>query len=404
MITAYKLVFDLSVYYAISGYYLMLFTGKEASFLGFVLLTFSLILYLLVSNKWPDSRWKICIFLLPALTLFATREWICLIHLLPAWIYVSYCAIADKADTNYEKFRRQFSRSLLLLVLVILPLFYDPFAVHALSGSAAYILAQLVVATACIRCLREKKEDLRKLIVLLAGTLLCGILTWLGIPQFIMRCTNDYVLQVLINGLMLLGALIAFLIFRFFDWLMSINGPPEGSAGVSIGAESIAQIMGIDPSELGNSDQSLLWLNIIGYIVGALVILIVLLILLRKLLRSAKSRHRAERQDAWSVEQQKLRKGIALNRFSKRKPQDPRKAVRYYYGLYMRECSKRGARILKGWTCHDIAQAGERYFCEKDIQDLDASYQSARYCMRTPVSTKDAKKTAKTWQALRKTK
>ena len=266
MIIVYKLLFDLSVYYAISGYYLLLFAGKDVPFLGFALLAVSLILYQLASAKWQDSRWNMGIFLIPALTLLVTQDWICLIHLLPAWIYISYCAISKKAGTDYTLFRRRFGRSVLLLILLILPLFYEPMAVQALSASAVYIWIQLVVGTACIRCLREKKEDLRQLIILFVCTPACGVLTWLGIPQFIMRCINDYVLQVLVNGLMLLGALLAFLVFSFFDWLMSINGPPKGSAGIGIGAESVAQIMGVDPSELANADQGLLWLNIIGYI------------------------------------------------------------------------------------------------------------------------------------------
>ena len=404
MITAYKLVFDLSVYYAISGYYLMLFTGKEAPFLGFALLAASLILYLLVSKQWLDGRWKASIFLLPALTLLATQELLFLIHLLPAWIYVFYCTVTEKADTDYIAFRKQFGRSILLLLLLILPLFYDPMAMQALSASAVYILIQLVVATACIRCLREKKEDLRQLIMLLVGTLLCGILTWLGVPQFIMGCINDYVLQVLVNGLMLLGALLAFLVFSFFDWLMSINGPPKGSAGIGIGAESVAQFMGVDPSELANADQDLLWLNIIGYIVGALVILIVLFIMIRKLVKSTKSRRMAQKHDGWSVERHRIRSDIGTRRFSQRKPQDPRKAIRYYYGLYLHECAKRGVQIPRGWTCRDIGQACKEVFQEKDVQELEDQYQAARYCMREPISAKDAKNIAKIWRSLRKTK
>lgn len=400
----YKLIFDISVYYGISGYYMMLYLDTEPSLAGMLLLVAAVTLYWVTCRKCVGRWWAYLALCLPLLTTLFAGDIASLIHLIPAWFYGAYCVVTEKRQLTYLRFRKTFIRSLLLLLLFIPPFINNPEAENALSSSAVYVISWLLLGVSCVRCLREKHENARQLLVLLFATALFGFLTYLGVPQFLVACLNDYVIQVLINGLLIIGLLIASLVFALFDWLMSINGPPKHSNGIALEKDSIAEIMGIDPSEMTTADADFFWLNMIGYIVGALVILVVLIILICKLVRSAKNRLHKDNQKGWSVERQLLRNNKSIRRFSGRKPQEPRALVRYYYAKYMRQCLKRGVKLQKDWTSEELAQASKPYFQEEDILQMEDIYRRARYQTNEDILPCEAKKTAKLWQNFKKAK
>lgn len=400
----YKLIFDISVYFGITGFYLQLYADVVVSFAGLVLLITALVSYKFLSDKYPEKHIRYLVFLLPAFTLLFTHSIFSLIHLAIAWSYGTYCAITEKAPLTYAGFRTRFVRSLVLLIAFIPPLINHPMAKEALSDSSVYVIIQLLCGVSGIRCLREKRDDIRQMLVLLAGTAVLGVLTLLGVPQFIVRCLNDYVLQVLINGVLLICLLFAALIFELFNWLMSINGPPNRPDGISLDTESIADIMGIDPSQMQSPDADFFWLNMIGYIVGAIAILVVLIILVRKLIKSAKNRLHKDNQKGWSIERQQLATQQRSRRRSRRKPQEPRALVRYYYAKYMRECEKRGVNVRRDWTSQELSNASLPYFSKDDIQSMKAIYRSARYHLKEKVAAQDAKQASKLLQSIKKTK
>ena len=404
MAYVYKLIFDISVYYGISGYYMILYMDAAPSLAGMLLLVAAIVSYRLVSEKYPDSRWKNLLLLLPGIALLFSSGLVPAFHLLPAWCYGAYCVITEKKQLTYPAFRKSFGRRLILLAVFIPPLINEPMAEAALSNSAIYVILWLFAGVSCSRCLREKQENLRQMLVPLGAIALCGILTYFGVPQFLVKCLNDYVIQVLINGLLIIGLLFASLIFALFDWLMSINGPPKHSNGIALETDSIAQIMGIDPSEMKTADADFFWLNMIGYIVGALAILVVLIILIRKLVKSAKNRLHKDNQKSWSVERQLLHNNKKERKLSRRKLQNPRETVRYYYARYMRECNKRGVKVQKHWTSEELAVASKPYFAEDDILQMEGAYRQARYNPNADITAQDAKLASKLWQNFKKTK
>lgn len=402
MAIAYRLIFEISVYYTLTGVYLQALLEAEPSLAGMVLLCLAIALCALFTVKGAPALWR-GLMLLPALTLLFRPGWLGMLHLLPPWLYCAVMILGQRADTDYKAFRRRFSRSFLLLLLAALPLAGRPNAGSMLGNVAVYLIIQLLSGIACLRFLRDRQDGYRHLLSMAAVAVLCLILTGLRVPQFLLKICNDYVLQVVWRGIALLASLVAYCIFEGFKWLLSINGTPPEIIRNNSAMTTTAEIIGVDTSALMSDSGGMLWLEIAVYILLAIAILIAAFFLVRQLVRQGLRLHRTDKNTLWTEERSTIQKGSGAPKRRRRRPQDPRQAVRYYYALYVSECGRRGVKVQPDWTCEDVSRASEGCFSPHDIGSLTQLYQPARYSS-SQVTNQQVRKAAKLWQNIKKTK
>ena len=402
MVAVFKLIFDISIYYALSGFYLQLLFDAPPSAVSMLLLCAAVILHRLFLQKMP-RKWSHAAFVIP-LGLFAfSPGYIGWLHLLPVWGYAIFSMVTDRSVSDYKIFREQVRKRFLLLLILIPGLLFADGSWDALSGIGLSLILLALSGIACLRCLRERNENMRQLTIMLVITLACAVLTMLGVPQWLMGLLNKYVIQLVLRGIKLLLMLIAYCIFALFEWLVSINGTPQGTSG-SQSMMSVAEIMGVEEGMAISADGRILWLEIAGYIVAAVAILFLLFLLVRKIIRSGKHLFQSAKQKGWEEEHLRLESDEPRKRLPRIRPKDPRKAVRYYYGRYMQLCRKRGIKIHKSWTCRELGAASSPVFPVQELSELETFYEAARYNTTEEVQLQHVKQMSAIWKKLKKAK
>ena len=106
----YRLTFDASVYYAVTGLFLQLWAKTTPSVLGFGLLCVALLLSGILSTSKRIRQLRYVPLLLPVLVLLDFQV-ATFLHMLPAWIYCGASLIGDRADIEYKEFQDRITKS-----------------------------------------------------------------------------------------------------------------------------------------------------------------------------------------------------------------------------------------------------------------------------------------------------
>ncbi len=403
----YKLLFDLSLYYTISGYYLMLATGRSTSVPIYLALIAAAGLDSLLRARRVYSRGKfwprLIPLLLPLLALLFRPSLPQILQSLPAWLYLGFTMLTDRVDIDYNDFCSHFSFGLKLLLLMVFgPLFPERFCVSLLR-SLPYLVIMLVSGVGLLRMLREQRPDgLRQGLYMGAFVLLCAALTLGKAPQLLAKGFG-YLYQGVIAPLILLLAIaFAVLFYGFYllaSWLVSfMQGSQEP---LELTMESMAETLGLS-EEYTTYTANLRWLAILLAVFGAAVLILIVFLIFRRLLGEQK------KPDADGPWRERVISGSSDEVFRKKtgilRPRDPRLAVRYYFARFVAESRRRGVSVPQGMTVTELSAQCADAFPDADPLSLAALYIPARYSSETYISPADAAQASELWHSLKQTK
>lgn len=403
MTGVYKLIFDLSVYYSLIGFYANLAFGSAPSMLGFALLCVVVGAYTFLAGKGADERVRMAVLALPFIALiFWPGIWPA-IHLLPAWFYTGWSLVTGKTETIYEEFRSHFSFGFGIQAFILPAFLFAKAAPSAFVDAVPYLTLLLSSGVCLLRMLREEtKSGTKQALFIMSFVAGCAILTIGRAPHMVMAVIKflyQNVIAVAILCTVLTIGVVFFALFRFIFWLIGLLGgknenPPE------MNLMSAAEMMGLE-EEFVDTSGDIAWLRILGYVLITAVIILLLFLLFRKLLGHGS---REKKRDPWTDQRESVEPGARRRRRSLTRPRDPRLAVRYYYGRFMDECRKRGMTVKPSLTNEELTHASRMYFPGGDPGKLAEVYAPARYCERGTVTPADVDRAQAAWSRLKKTK
>lgn len=403
----YKLLFDLSLYFTVSGYYLMLTTGRTPSAAVFLALIAAsgLDSFLRARRLYrPGRLWlRLIPLLLPLLALFFRLSPGQALQGLPAWAYLCWAALSDRVDVDYNAFRSHFSFGLRLLLLMVFgPLFPDRFG-SALLHSIPFLVIMLVSGVCLLRMLREQRPDgLRQGVYMAAFVLLCAGLTLGKAPQLLAKgfgCLYRWVIAPLIFVLAVVFAILFYGFYLAAKWIVSwAQGSQEP---LKIDLQSAAEMLGLE-EEFSTYTADLRWLGVLLGVIGAILLLLIVWLIFRRLLGgrakpAADGPWRERSISGVSGDAHRRKPGIL-------RPREPRLAVRYYFARFLAECRRRGVSIPDGMTVTELSSHCAAAFPGADPEALAALYLPSRYSAAEDVSPADAARAAESWHALKHAK
>ena len=394
-----KLLFDLSLWFTLSGFYLRLAAGVGPSLWGFLALSAAVCLDALVRRRALPARRAGFLRLLPLfpplLSFLAPLTLWQALQLLPVWGYLGWSFRTDRVAISYDGFRSHFSFCLKLLLLLIFgPLFPGRFG-GALLASVPYLVAMLAFGVCLLRSLREQKPSgLRQGVYIALFLLVCAGLTLGKAPQLLLQAAGmiwQYALAPLIFAAAIVFAGVFYGVYLLLRWLVERaqgSGEPF-SPDIQGAAEAIG--MG---EEYAAVKANAAWLRVLLIILAVCLLLFLLYRMFRRMLgdpaRDAKANPWTARDGLRSPASPQLRRGFqALLR-----PKDPRLAIRYDFARFLAECRRRGFSPPKSMTAAELASHSAERFPGADPAALAALYTPARYSARERVTSEDARRCA----------
>ncbi len=399
----YKLIFDLSLYYSLTGFYLVVFFRTPPSALGMLLLCAAVGLEAFLRGRNVELTKRVPVLALP---IFALVVWPGLwpaIHLMPAWLYVGWSLVTGRINVEYEEFRGHYGFGLRLLLIMLPAFLLCKWVGEAFIAAVPYLALMLSVGVCLLRMLREvTPSGTKQAIFIMAFVAGCAILTVGRAPQMVLAVIKflyQNVVAVVLLGAVLLLGMGFYGLFKGFFWLISLFSKGEEKE-VVMDLRSAAEMLGLE-DEFVDKTGDILWLRILGYILVALIVAVVLFFIFRRLLGKGR---REENEDPWSELRESVEPGAKRRRRSVLRPRDPRMAVRYYYAKFLVECRRRGMRSKPGNTSKELAEMSAAYFPGGDTGQLAAIYAPARYSERAAVTPQDAERAKEAYSSLKKTK
>lgn len=402
MTEVYKLLFDLSLYYCVGGYFLRLATGKAPSAAGFLALCACAALDALLRSRGVRSRWaRVIPLLLPLAVIFWWPGLWPALHLAVAWAYVAFSLLTERVSLSYYEARTHFGFGLKLLILLVLgPLFPGQLKAAALQ-TVPYLVLMLTAGVCLLRMLREQRPaGLRQGVYMALFVLLCALLTLGRAPQLLLRGVGyvySYVLAPLIFCLAIALGVLFYGFYLVMKWLVEhVQGSNEP---LQIQLSGAAEMLGLE-GEYAAYTADLRWLKVLLTAMGACLLAFLLFRLFRRLLgdrtAAAASGARSERRETLSP---RSRTGGVPGLI---RPREPRAAVRWYFARFLAECEKRGLTLSKGMTVDELCFQCASVFPCADVVALAEVYRPARYQLSRRVTQEDVKKAADAWNAIKK--
>lgn len=399
MVGAYKLIFDLSVYYSLTGFYMVLFYRESPSALGFLLLCVSIVL-----ERFAHQRGKKApvLMALPAAALILWPGTEAFIQLIPSWLYVIRCVRSDRLGVTYLHFQERFKFGLMLMLAMLPGLFIGQDFGAAFSASVPYITLLLASGVCLLRLLREESAGgIKQLLPLLAVIGVCAALTAAGVPRLIGNAF-DFLYQNVIRwglqGLILLICQILNVLYICFRWMMKLFGrdivnPLKEQTGDTAGEQT-------QDTPFPTVTETASWVQILFSLVAAALAAWAVITIFRRL---SGYQIKTGTQASYTDRRQSISAGAGRRRTVLR-PRDPRLAVRFYYAKFLQECQRRGMTLKPGCTSEELAKKSADYFPGEDPARLRELYVSARYCENAAVSAAQAHQAAACWRCLKRTK
>ena len=400
MTECYKLLFDLSLYYTLSGFYLSMLFGAEPSPWGFLLLVAVTLTDAALRSRKRDPRAMHLTLLLPLLVLLTRPGLRQLVQLLPAWVYLGWSLVTGQLDTDYFEFRSRFGFGMRLLLLLLPGLPFWGKLPAALSAALPYLILTLADGVCLLRMLREQqRKGLRQAVYIGVFLAVCAGLTLGRAPQMLVKgfgLLYRNAIAPLIFCAAILFSSLAYALYLLLKWLLSRRTadvpPPE------LQLSGIAEELGLKDAYDANL-RELAWLKPVGILLAAGLAALVLVLIFRRLLgdRSAGTAlpSASERTERLSPPPMKPRGPGKL------RPRDPRLAVRFYYAKYLAECRSRGLTVSAGMTVTELAQQSRQLFPGVDPEKLARVYAPARYSSNAAVTRADADAAAAMWKELK---
>lgn len=397
----YKLLFDLSLWYCLGGYFLRLAAGKAPSVPGFLALCLCAGLDAFLRAKKPEARpARILPLLLPLLSLIVWPGLWPAAHLLVAWAYVAFSLFSGRFELRYDGARSHFGFGLKTLLLLILgPLFPENLGAAA-AQSVPYLVLMLTAGICLLRMLREQRPaGLRQGIYMAVFVLLCALLTVGKAPQLLLRLVGlvyRNVLSPLIFCLAIVMGLLTYGFYLVMKWL--VERAQGRNEPIRLELSGAAEALGLE-DQYAAYTADLRWLKALLIALGAAALCFLLWRLFRRLLGERAAAGSPERRPdrASRLQSPADAPGRRLLR-----PREPRAAVRWYFARFLDECRRRGLTVPKGMTVEELCAASAGLFPAAEVEALCAVYRPARYQPGRRVPPEDVKRAAEAWSALRK--
>ncbi len=401
MAVFYKLLFDLSLYYTLTGFYLRCVSGKAPSAVCFLVLTAcAAAAVFLRSRRVQSPLLRALPLLLPLLALLARPGLIPFLHCLPVWAYLAFSIMTDRTEISYNGFRRHFSFGLKCLLLLVLgPLFPAQLSQAAL-GTIPYLVLMLVSGVCMLRVLREKHgSGVRQGLYMAVFMLLCAGLTLGHAPQLLVKGVGYVYRGIVAPAIFLIAVVLAAALYVFYllaKWLVARaqgENPP-----LELSLQSTAEMLGLE-NQFAAYTADLRWLKTLLIVLFAAFLGFLLFLLFRRLLgeRSAAATR------ALDPEKRSVLPGRQAERAPGRlRPRDPRLAVRWYYARFLEECARRGIQVSRSMTVSEISALSAPLFPGADVAALTEVYVPARYHLSRRVAKEDARRASEAWNALRR--
>ena len=405
MTECYKLLFDLSLYYTVFGYYLSLAVSSPPSAVCYLALAASILLdSLLRTRRLYETGARVLRFLpllLPILAVFSRPTLPQILHVLPIWAYLGFSMFTDRVEINYADFRSHFSLGLRILLLMVFGPLFPGRVSEAFTGAVPYLVGMLVCGVCLLRMLREQRPDgLRQGIYMALFILLCALLTVGRAPQLLIRglgLVYRFLIAPVILAAAVLIAVLIYGIYAVFTWLASLaRGEPEP---LQLRLESAAETLGVE-EQVETVVADLQGLRTVLIVLAAAALLFLLYRLFRRLLGKKPG---ASSANPWRErESDRAAAGISGRKPGAFRPRDPRMAVRWDYAHFISECRRRGVPLREGMTASELADRSAAVFPGADPAALTAIYLPARYDLSGHISPEEARRSGELWRSLKR--
>ncbi len=398
-----KLLFDLSLYFSLSGYFLFLATDSPPSMAAFLLLNVSAGLSIVFRNRSVGNRrlMRILSLLLPIFTLLSHPSLWQFILVLPPWIYLFWSILSDRLSLGYDDFRSHFSLGIWLHFILILGLFFSKPLTPALLCIVPFFVIMLASGVCNLRILREEKPSgFRQWLYLILFILLCTALTLGKAPQLFVKVLGLFyrgvVAPILLVAAIVVGAVVYVFVYLF---LRLFSKDPTAAENIQIDLRSLAEDFGLEDQYIEYTTD-LKWLRLILIFLGIAAILFFLFLVFRRLMGN---RPAEEPDSPWQERQSGLFvRSVSYVKPGLIRPRDPRLAVRYYFSVFLAECRHRGLAVPKGMTASELTEYCSAVFPGADPGLLIELYLPARYCNANPVSQSDVRRAAEVCRELKR--
>ena len=244
-----KILFDLSLYYTLTGFYLRCVSGQAPSAICFLALVLCAALDAFLRARGVKSRFlRFLPLLLPFLSLLARPGLIPFLHCVPAWAYAAFSILTQRLDMRYDGFRSHFGYGLKCLLLLVLGPLFPGMLRDAALGTIPYLVLMLVSGVCLLRLLREGRGGgVRQALYMAVFVLFCAGLTVGRAPQLLMKGVGLFWSGVVAPAVFLVAVVMAAALYIFYllaKWLVERAQGETPTLDISL--QSTAEMLGIE--------------------------------------------------------------------------------------------------------------------------------------------------------------
>ena len=451
MIGLLKMLFDICLYYALSGFYIYVIAEQYPLTWGVPVLAVTVIAYILLGGRsrqrasltpttgagahpragaGADTGFRtgaipstgvragvgatakavvsnfnitpvnvICCTIPGLLLIFGATFWQALQYI-PVWAFLAYSILINRMHTNHEDFKDHFIFGSKLLLIVFPGLLTFDRVATAVTSAAPYLIICFLTGVCLMRILREegKRKSGRNIATLLLLLACSAAVAFLQMPQLLLSLIGfiyKYVIVWILMGIIFIittigNAIAALLSLLFKPHTIDVDQPllEIGAVETPPPEEGIEYVLNTTPE----------WVSVVLYALLVLVVALVVFLIFRRLLGNAPP---INQDSAFIEERESLRKTGRDSKRSVFRPREPRLLVRWYYHKYLAEGKSRGAKPTSSDTSLQIRRKYDPYFPEReDSQALRDLYIKARYRHSAEITKADAQSAADVWQRL----
>ena len=402
------LLFNISVYYSITAFWLKLLIGISPSFPGFIILALAILVHASIRNGFKPNlgldyideielnkqvkrySGSLVALFIPFLIFLFKPSTSQLIHIMPPIVLIAYLFITGNTYLDKDDSRRRFYFGLKFLLLILPGCLSGKGFTAALSGATAYLIVLLFFGVLMMRIARDPGGNQYRQGALLGIVLLSsGLFYYLDALGKLSSAFSFIYNNLLVK--IIYGAIIgiSYLVFGLFDILRKI------AIGLGLkSAENLPELNNLAPTEevlegeaMALSESPIL--KFIGFTIIGLILALILIFFFKRL--SERSISRNHSYDGVTFTREQYAGSKKEKRLPFFRPTNPREAVRYYYKKYLNRISSRGMVIPENATTTDIRNLGEKIYPGTIHGDIQELYSRARYSIKSPISSKDAK-------------
>ena len=420
-----KSIFDISVCYTIGAFLLRYVGGITIDSGSFLILLITALISILLGQK---RKWKIfttilfpvvyLAFFLPAIPELVVFSLI--------WAYYFYMSITERIVINRGEFLDMLKRFLYLCLLLAFPMLtaFQKFST-AMQVTCPYLIAALVSAVFLLRHLRAvnqmkqmKQYKLQQFIELLAFLVICLMLTLARAPQYLMDGLKQMYLHLLVPILSFFASILGMLLYGIIYLVTSAvgfltNNQELKEANIDFGNMTNHPI-DITDAKAAEAD----WVVPILYSVGAIIVMVLLFVFFRWLMGEKFK----QKMPSSILETREYLTDAQDGRaaFWKKRPEDSRALVRYYYGKCLLLLQHKRVQLKPQDTTEQI---NDKYYNSGQVnrlvgssclqtEDFEAKrealaqlkqiYRKARYQMTEQITKEEAEEAKQLYQTIKK--